>query len=1025
MPPLLTGEIEETTGLYDALTGVMDIDISCGVLRIASNNFIGLVGISSSNLIVGAVTKDENAGKLTDAEAVDRILTITDGTFEYYEVPQKELSRLDQNLGLNISELLAKHGTGHTDDGSEEAGKEGEGFISPGESSHEIIEEQSSPIDEESAQESVDETAEVIPEEVPAAANDIEDAETGELSEKPPAFDVGALDAIPSPVDKSALDAIPSPVDKSALDAIPSPVDKSALDAIPSPIDKSALDAIPSPIDKSALDAIPAPSVKSPAPSTGSILSKFKEKKPALDQSAENGQPSTDGAEAPTAESKPFNPATDELQINAAATVERIKKFRRPEAELAAEAEKAQRDKFTSSRKPKDDIDSGAAGDADSKRIRPVAQQAKPTAESKGSSKTQISPKVLVGVGVVSALAVLFLLSRGAIANYFVSSAQSKFDKHDNAGALSSLGPVLFLDPGNAKMHYLQGEIAKAKGDKKQAFEAFQEALQAQPNDPDTLRAYIFAARKVGRYDLVKTATENLMKNDSAAAADGYWFGMLGQAKFNLSEFKSACTDYTQSLKLGLKTPWIYSGRAWAELYSGNPKLAIKDFNVALTFPKDDSWADAQIGKGQALSQLNDPKGALACYNAALQVNQKFGYGYLRRADLYLASNELDKAFADFEQALRLDPKLAAAHVGKSNVYERRSKLDLAIKELTGVAGLDFELAALQIKASQIPQAVASLKKGLAANSKDPNKYMDLAYCYSRLNKPADALDACAKAVELAPTNSAFVAMHGFYNKQNGQRVSARADFDKALSLNPNNAEAHLWRGMLFAESNDMISARQDFATAARLKPSLSAELDALKRSDRKYLTASAYSGGSTQSKALPLIAGDYKTLLAEGYARLKAGRLPTAIQYLASAVKQNPNSAEARRYLAYALGRNGNLTDAIIQYRELVSMGVSNVSDLRALGDLLLKTDQAQEAVDTFKRILVENPRDRDARCRLANAYSALGDLKSGVEVCTQGRQIDPANTAVYDALAEKLKKNEGLQPTKTRLPDAAAPQG
>lgn len=1004
MPPLLTGEIEETTGLCDALTGVMDIDISCGVLRVASNNFIGLVGIASANLIIGAVTKDENAAKLTDSEAVDRILTITSGTFEYYEVPQKELSRLDQNLNLNISELLAKHGSdpvaAQTGDSLEESGKAGEGLTSPDESNQEIIEDLPSPVDEEVVDECVEESvdAELVPDDVVAATSDIEDAVINEhasetvappvndVAEKYSAFDIGALDAIASPSLNPALDSIPAPVDKSAL------------------------------------DAIPAPSVKSPAPSSGSILSKFKEKKPSLDQSAGvTSQVETDLTGAPTAETKPFNPETDELQLNAAATVERIKKFRRPEAEIAAEIEKAQRDKFT--RKPKDDIES--VGDPDRQRIRPLGQPAQPTTKSKLDSNLKISPKVMVGVGVVSTLGVLFLLSRGAIANYFVSSAQSQFDKHDNAGALSTLGPVLFLDPGNAKMHYLQGEIAKAKGDKKQAFEAFQDALQAQPNDPDTLKAYIFAARKVGRYDLVKTATENLMKNDSAAASDGYWFGMLGQAKFNLSEFKSACTDYTQSLKLGLKTPWIYSGRAWAELYSGNPKLAIKDFNVALTFPKDDSWADAQIGKGQALSQLNDAKGALLCYNAALQVNQKFGYGYLRRADLYLADNELDKAFADFEQALRLDPKLAAAHVGKSNVYVKRSRLDLAMKELTGVQGLDFELAALQIKANQIPQAVASLKKGLAANDKDPNKYIDLAYCYSRLNKPGDALDACAKAIELAPTNSVFVAMHGFYNKQNGQYVSARADFDKALALNPNNAEAHLWRGMLFAQSNDMISARQDFATAARLKPSLSAELDALKRTDKKYLTASAYSGGSTQTKALPLIDGDYKTLLAEGYARLRKGQLPTAVQYLASAVKQNPNSTEARRYLAYALGRNGNLLDAITQYRELVSMGVSSVSDLRELGDLLLKTDQAQEAVDTFKRILVDNPRDRDARCRLANAYSALGDLKSAVEVCTQGRQIDPANTAVYDALAEKLKKNEGLQPSKTRLPDAAAPQG
>ncbi|HEY9677003.1 MAG TPA: tetratricopeptide repeat protein [Drouetiella sp.] len=1127
MPPLLNGKIEENTGLYGALTRVKDLDITYGVLRVAADNSIGLVGISSCKEIVGAVIKDENASKLLNAAAVDKILSLTHGTFEFYEIPQKELLRLNQNLSLDISDILERsreheaesngHSNGHGVAEAESYEETSE--VAPAEEAYQQAEEEAVEQSDEVAVPTVepesvaeetasDSSSEEIPAYLEETADIPERGVTFKKSEEIPSASVldsiqspskglnkSELDSIPTPgsgLSKSDLDSIPTPgsgLNKSDLDSIPTPgagLNKSDLDSIPTPgsgLNKSDLDSIPTPgsgLKKSDLDSIPTPgaglkksdldSISTPGAgankfdldaiptpkaggtgagkleldsiptpksgatkneaesaskaaasgsATGSLLAKFKEKKPS-ESATGIPEAATPVAEPSTAEAaKPSD--DDEVNRNAAATVERIKKFRRPDAELEAEAEKAQRNKFAS-RKSRPEEEAPGDAQAEASRIRPAGKQQATTLKERAKPKP-VPMGVKIGIGAAVAVIGVVAVARIPVANYLIGNAQAQIDKHDFSGASSTLATATMIDPWNGKAHFLKGELAKAQKDNSKAFEELEQAAQSQPDDPETLKAYVLAARKVGRFDLVKSGTENLMAHDSLSASDGYWLGILAQSHFSLGEYKDAISIYSKALQSGLRTPWIYSGRAWAELYANNPKAAIKDFNTALALPKDKSQADAQIGKGQALTQLNDLNGALACYNAALEMDSKMTYGYLRRAGLYLQMNQQDKAMADYDQALHIDPKFAEASVGKANVYAKRGKLDQALKELKNVKGVDYERGALLMQSNQFAAAAESFKKGLEAHqTKDPAKYMDLAYCYSKIKKHKEALEACQHAVDLAPKNSEYIAMHGLYLNNMGQTVSARADYETALRLNPKNAEAHLWRGMLSAGAGDMISARQDFEEAAHLKPSLSASIDALKKSDRKYLAASAAANAPRQRRALPLIDGDYKTLLMTGYTKLKNHQLDGAVQYLASALNKDPNSLEARRYLAYAFTLQGNYADAVEQYRSIVGMSGTNVTDQRNYAEVLMKADHPEDASAVYLSLLVNNEHDTESRCKLANCYSAMGKLQEAVDACENGKKVDPAGTAAYTTMISKLQHHQTAQP-KTQAPSTQAP--
>lgn len=1024
-------------------------------MRIACNNFIGLIGIASSDRIVGAVTKDEKAAKLTNADAVDKLLSMTQGTFEYYEVPQKELSRLDQNLGMDITELLAKYASsGEVVDsnGHNGHGVEVEETYSIATDTSAVDRVDSVYVDDAANVEDVAGNAEIAvelhePEVVAEADTPTLSASESFATEAPGDFLGQSAPEVTHDLkvqnqlnhDESASEAtsqyvdVPSDLYHPQLSA-----ESEQLDEHPDPPPVEARTSALTAEEARMLDAIPDVSSKSEGAkaesprATGSLLAKFKEKKAAApSQGAESnavaGSPpvvsqSISKSNLPISEApQPFDPATDELTKNAQETVARIKKeFRKPEAEAAADAERAQRMKFASSRKSKNEVEEVVPSpepEIDTSRMRPISKDAPKAVTSTKGAASKVSPKVGIAFGVVAALGITFFVTRGAAANFFVNSAEGQFNKRDYAAALSTLSPAFVFDSGNGKAHFLKGQILLAQGDKAKAFDEYEDALKANPQDGEILRAHAILAWHTNKFKVLKADTDNLIANDPTAKTDGYLYGLRAKAELALGDYQSAINDCTTALKLGQKTPWIYSRRGWAYTLKGNPKSGLKDFATALSFPKkDEQTAETYVGKAEALKALNDTKGALDCYEEAFKLNDKVADYYARRASLYNWLKNPDKAMQDYNQALKVDPSFTPAHIGKADICSAQNKFDEALKELNSVpkkyetADVTFAKARVFMRKNDLKNAVAMFKQGLSANSKSPYNYLDLAYCLSGLRNYKEAVAAVQSAIDLQPNNASFRAWHGFYLQCAGQLVSAEKDYEQALSMDSKNADAHFWRAGLFEGRGENSSAIQDYQAALASNPG-NAEarkrLAVLTKVDRH---SSATTSGTTVDK-VTIIQGDFKTLMAQGYAKMKARDARSAVNYFASAVAQDPSSMQARKYLAYALVMKGNNIDAIAQLQAIESSGTIDPGDLRTLGNLLVGAGRYGDAVEVCLKLLTLNPRDTEARLKLAESYSKSGNMGKGLDTLDEGRKLDPGGTARYNALAERLKKGEMRQ--------------
>src|SRR5205085_10516890 len=71
--------------------------------------------------------------------------------------------------------------------------------------------------------------------------------------------------------------------------------------------------------------------------------------------------------------------------------------------------------------------------------------------------------------------------------------------------------------------------------------------------------------------------------------------------------------------------------------------------------------------RAAARNGLNDPVGALADAERALQLDPRHAPAWNNRAEAHLACNLFAAAIADCEQALRLDPRMCEAYICRDN----------------------------------------------------------------------------------------------------------------------------------------------------------------------------------------------------------------------------------------------------------------------------------------------------------------------------------------------------------------------
>ncbi|MGB3139105.1 MAG: tetratricopeptide repeat protein [Nodosilinea sp.] len=111
------------------------------------------------------------------------------------------------------------------------------------------------------------------------------------------------------------------------------------------------------------------------------------------------------------------------------------------------------------------------------------------------------------------------------------------------------------------------------------------------------------------------------------------------------------------------------------------------------------------------------------------------------------------------------------------------------------------------------------------------------------------------------------------------------------------------------------------------------------------------------------------------GYSLLERGWVNDAIAAFQTALRRQPNSAEARLGLAIAYQRAGRDADAWNAYRAVLQVSPQDTTALAALGELgAYRSEWQGEGINALTRLLGQNPNNSAARSRRALLYGYQG---------------------------------------------------
>jgi len=206
----------------------------------------------------------------------------------------------------------------------------------------------------------------------------------------------------------------------------------------------------------------------------------------------------------------------------------------------------------------------------------------------------------------------------------------------------------------------------------------------------------------------------------------------------------------------------------------------------------------------------------------------------------------------------------------------------------------------------------------------------------------AGALAALKRAAEVDPTSAEVRAETAGFHLRHNERSQAEVEAKAALGLDPDNAGANRTLGVINAAAFEASSGK---ASAAQTTTYL--------RDAITYLERAASATPVTTDVRL------YDTL---GRLYLQNGQLDKAIESFTRVLNQNPDSVEARLYLAQAYATGKDLKRAIGTLQEIVEYAPRVAF---ALGQYQEEAGLLADAVDSYTVALSVRPGDRELKVR------------------------------------------------------------
>jgi serine/threonine protein kinase/Flp pilus assembly protein TadD len=325
---------------------------------------------------------------------------------------------------------------------------------------------------------------------------------------------------------------------------------------------------------------------------------------------------------------------------------------------------------------------------------------------------------------------------------------------------------------------------------------------------------------------------------------------------------------------------------------------------------------------------------------------------------------------------------------------------------------INHELAGLLGSAEKWDGAIRYATGALAVRPQSPGTYMMLGRALAKTNAFDEAEAAYRKAVELEPEYASAHIGVGWVLHERGNLVGAEAAYRTAARLEPGLAMAHYNVGNVLRDQHRLSEAITELSKATEIQPRFADAWDSMGlalKEQGKLLDAEKAHRKAIETHADDV--GAYRAYANLGAALGRQGRQPEAVESFRTAIKLQPNQAQAYYGLGLALGEQGQKREAIPYFRKAVDLNPKYFEAYGNLGFALKSEGEFKEAVSALKQsrdLLPPEHPGRQSMQRLIQSCERQIELESKLPAILTG-DAQPASAAErveYAAIATAKKR-------------------
>ncbi|MFA6403481.1 MAG: tetratricopeptide repeat protein [Salinivirgaceae bacterium] len=225
-------------------------------------------------------------------------------------------------------------------------------------------------------------------------------------------------------------------------------------------------------------------------------------------------------------------------------------------------------------------------------------------------------------------------------------------------------------------------------------------------------------------------ALKDLLKAKDLKCLDAELFYFLGALLFELGDYESAHTYYSQCISINTNHFFAYNDRGSTLRMMGLYSNAITDYKKAIELKPDFTLAYTNLGSTYWRNGNLDE--ASIAYQNAIQIKPDMVLAYINRAGVKIDKNDFEGALVDCKKALEIDSNYAPAYNNQGAALLKMNRLSDAAKSFTlaieieptnGIAYLNRGIC--YEKEHNIKLAVEDWKKAAALGIQKAKNYID------------------------------------------------------------------------------------------------------------------------------------------------------------------------------------------------------------------------------------------------------------------------------------------------------------